>query len=188
MVNWDEIKKELKKLTPERALEYLEYLLTVVKDKELLDNIEKEIEHVKELIKEKKDWKKITEITPISRDIERELQEISRERPRLKPEINLERAVETIEKNLKIKEEEKSVEYNKGGVDYGQYLMEKVDMGYQKLGSTFETDRLIERPEARHLELIEQQRRGNGYKKEKDNKKEEFKYQTDITKYERKRE
>lgn len=191
MVTWDDIKKELKKLTPERALEYLEYLLTVIKDKEILDKIREEIGHVKDLIQEKKDWKKQADITPISRNVEQELREISRERPVVREELNLERAVETIEKDLGIKEEEKGIEYNKGTTsDYGQYLMEKLDTSYDKPDSTFETNRLIERPETRQIELIKQQRRGTyreGTTKQKD-KKEEFKYETDVSKYKRKKE
>ncbi|MBL7148412.1 MAG: hypothetical protein ISS82_06300 [Nanoarchaeota archaeon] len=190
MVNWDEIKKELKKLTSERALEYLEYLLTVIKDKEILDKIRQEVEHIKELIKEKKDWKKIGEITPIRRDVEHELQEISRERP-VRQELNLERVVDIMEKDLHVKEEEKGVEYNKGRSDYGQYLSEKIDMGYDKPGSTFEIGKLTEQPETRHIETMRQQRRAGYGEKNfngKDDKKEEFKYQTDLTEYKRKKE
>jgi len=159
MVDWDEIKKELKKLTPEKAIEYLKYLLETLKDKEVLENVKKEIENIKEVITQKKDWKKTADIIPIRRDVLNELESMSRPARR---EINLERAVETIEKDLG-KPEEKSVEYNKGNVDYGQYLSDRIDMGYDKPNSTFNRERLTQNPERRHLELIEQQRKG-GYK------------------------
>lgn len=181
MVKWDEIQKELKKLTPEKALEYLKYLLETIKDKEILENIKKEIKNIKELIIQKKDWKKTADIMPISRDVLQELETMSRPARR---ELNLERAVETIEKDL-VKPEEKSVEYNKGSVDYGQYLSERIDMGYNKPNSTFQKEHLTQNPERRHLELIEQQSKG-GYQKEGEKKKEEFKYETNISNYKRK--
>lgn len=185
MVNWDEIKKELKKLTPERALEYLEYILKTVKDKEILEEIKKEIENIKKVIQETKTWKKQGEITPISRDVLDSLQDMARERPQRR-EMNLEKAVDLISKDLNVKEEQKGVDYNKGGTDYGNYLIEKIDTGYEKPNSTFNPDKLIERPELRQIELIKQQRRG-GYPEDKKEKREEFKYQTITTEYKRKK-
>jgi len=190
MVDWDEIKKELKKLMPERALEYLEYLQETVKDREILAKIKEESEHIKEVISQKKDWKKIVDITPISRDVEKELIEMARERP-VRKELDLEKAVEIMERDLKPKEEEKGVEYNKGGGDYGQYLSERIDISYSKPDSTFDREQLIQNPERRYIELIEQQRKG-GYHEtkthEKKEEKEEFKYETKVDNYKRKKE
>jgi len=183
MVNWDEIQKELKKLSPERALEYLKYLQKTLKDKEILTKINEEIEQVEDLIKQAKNWKKTAVITPISRNVRNELEEMSRAKP-IRQELNLENAVEIIEKDLNPKEN--GVKYGAGGTDYGTYLSEKLSIDYEKPGQNYNQNKSIENPERRHIELMEQQRKSS-YKETTD-KKEDFKYETITDNYKRKKE